>query len=554
MQSSETRKRLRQDVSDDVAVDIGEPEVAALVAVGEALVLNSHEVEESRMEVVHMHRFLDDIVAIVVGFSVADAGLRATTGEPHRETTWMVIAAVVLLGEDALAVGGAAEFPAPDDKCVIKHSEALEVLDERGLRLVGVFALHADFGRQVSMLIPTAMIELHEADAALGEAAGHEAVVGVGAGNLHIRAIHVEGLGGFLREVGELWHSGLHAVGHLVLGNARQHLRVKAAARLHVVEVGQLIEHASTVRAVDAVRVREKENRFGSSAEVDALMFTGQKAGTPQAGGDKLRVALALADHDNKGGQVFIHASEPVADPGTEGGTTGKLESALKEGNTWLVVDLLGEDRLHNAEFFGDAGRVGVEFGNPKPVLVILVFFELEKRWRDRQAGLARGHAGDALVAAHGFGQFLVELIHEPRFVVENVHLRWPAVLEEVDDPLGFRREVRGAKEAALEWARSGREHIAVKNRAESHGADALRHFSKKLTPADIQEVFFDGVVHRFCWVGKSIAGNGFIEIQKGRHTEREGGELRHGKVLVSRCLAIGEEFLSVAEVGGETL
>ena len=53
--------KLSQDVVDDVSVDIGEPEVAALIAVGEPLVFDSHEVEESRVEVVHMHRFFDDI-------------------------------------------------------------------------------------------------------------------------------------------------------------------------------------------------------------------------------------------------------------------------------------------------------------------------------------------------------------------------------------------------------------------------------------------------------------------------------------------------------------
>jgi len=223
-----------------------------------------------------------------------------------------------------------------------------------------------------------------------------------------------------------------------------------------------MVEHASTVGAVDAIRIREKENRFGSTAEVDALMLTGQKAGTPQAGGDELRAALALADHNDKGGQVFIHASETVADPGTEGGTTGKLKSALEEGNARLVVDLLGEDRLHDAEFFGDAGRVGVELGNPKPVLVVVVFFELENRGCDRQAGLARGHAGDALVAAHGFGQFLVEFLRESGLVVEHVHLRRPAVLEEVDDPLRLGSEVGRAEKSPLERALGGREEVVV--------------------------------------------------------------------------------------------
>ena len=496
-----------------MAVDIGEPEVAALVAVGEPLVLDAHEVHERGVEVVHMHRLVDDVVAVVVGFSVGDAGLRAAAGEPHGEATRMVVAAVIVLCKDALAVGGAAEFSAPDDERVVEHAEAFEVLDERGLRLVGILALPAELGGKIEMLVPAAVVELHKPNVALGEAAGHEAVVGVGARGLHIGSIHVERLLGFVREIGEFRHGGLHAVGHFVLGNAGDDLGVHALVGLLVVLTGELVEHAAAVGAVDAIRILEEKNRLAAAAEVDALVLAGQEARTPQARGDELRVAAALADHHDEGRQVFVHAAEAVADPGAERRAAGELVSALEKRHAGLVVDLLSEDRVDYAEVLRDAGRVGVEFGNPEAVLVILVFFKLENRRCDRQAGLARGHAGDALIAAHGFWEVLVELRREAGFVVENIHLRRTAVLEEVDDPLGLRREVRGAEKAALERARWRCENIIVQDRAQRHGADALRHFSKKLTPADVEEVFFDGISHRSWWVGQSIAGNCFIEI-----------------------------------------
>ena len=176
-------------------MDIGKPEIAALVAVDEAFVVDAHEVHEGGMEVVHMHRLVDNVVAVLVCLSVADTRLYAAAGEPHGETAWVVVAAVVGFSEDTLAVGRAPEFATPDDECVIQHAESFEVFNQGCLRLVGVFALETDFIRKSSVLVPSAVVELHEADAAFSQSPRHEAVVGVGSGNLHIGSVHVEGLG-----------------------------------------------------------------------------------------------------------------------------------------------------------------------------------------------------------------------------------------------------------------------------------------------------------------------------------------------------------------------
>ncbi len=61
---------LRQQVAHDMAVHVGEPEVAALVAEGEALVVESEEVEHGRVQVVHVHGLLRDGVAELVRAAV----------------------------------------------------------------------------------------------------------------------------------------------------------------------------------------------------------------------------------------------------------------------------------------------------------------------------------------------------------------------------------------------------------------------------------------------------------------------------------------------------
>ena len=59
-------------IGDDVAVDVGQTEVAPLGADREPEVIDAEEVEERGMEVVDRDGILDDAVAEVVGRPVAD--------------------------------------------------------------------------------------------------------------------------------------------------------------------------------------------------------------------------------------------------------------------------------------------------------------------------------------------------------------------------------------------------------------------------------------------------------------------------------------------------
>ena len=74
--------------------------------------------------VVDVHRVGDDVVAELVGLAVHDAGLDAGACHPDGKTLGMVVAAVVVARELALAVDRAAEFAAPDDQRVVQQSRA----------------------------------------------------------------------------------------------------------------------------------------------------------------------------------------------------------------------------------------------------------------------------------------------------------------------------------------------------------------------------------------------------------------------------------------------
>ena len=109
---------------------IGEAVVPSLEEVSELLVVDPELEKDRRMEVVHVHRVLRDVVAEVVGAAVGHAGLDAAAGHPEGEATRVVIAAINVAGQLALAVGSASKFSSPDNEGIIKHASLLEVFDQ----------------------------------------------------------------------------------------------------------------------------------------------------------------------------------------------------------------------------------------------------------------------------------------------------------------------------------------------------------------------------------------------------------------------------------------
>src|SRR5262245_44941836 len=104
----------------------------------------------------------------------------------------MMIAAVVAVGQLALAIDGASEFPAPNDERVIEQAAPFEVADQRGRRLVRALALQREVAGQIVMLIPAAVVKLDEANTALGEPAREQTVGGVRSRLSRVGAVKLE--------------------------------------------------------------------------------------------------------------------------------------------------------------------------------------------------------------------------------------------------------------------------------------------------------------------------------------------------------------------------
>ena len=429
-----------------MAMHIGETKTAALEAVGETLVIDAEKVHESGVEIVNVDRVLDDVVAVLVGLADRRAGFDAAAGEPHAEAAGMMIATEVVAAEFALGVVGATKFAAPDDKGVLQHAALFQILNETGRGLVGFLALFGNAAFETAVLVPTLVIELDEFHPALGHASGHEAIVSKAAGFFDIGAVELfHGLG-LAAEVGGFGDGGLHPVGHFILGDAGIDLGIAGGIALKLVQFAESIQHEATTAAIHAVGILQVEYGVFVGPESNALVATGQKSAAPETGVEGL-ATFVLGDENDEGREVFVVTAEPVVQPRADAGTPGNLGTGLEKGDGGVVIDRLGVERFHDAEVIDHLGGVRQDAADPGAAFAVLL--ELERRTRQRQAGLISRHAGQALALANRIGQLLAVLLIEQRLVVKGIEMRGAAGLKQVDDTFHLGRQMRLGEHAA---------------------------------------------------------------------------------------------------------
>jgi len=99
----------------NVSVDVSQAKVTAAVAVSQAFVVQTHQVQNRGVQVVDVDFVLDDVEAELIGGSVCQSAFYAAAGQPHCEGVWVVVAASSLSG------GGAAEFASPHYERFVKQ-------------------------------------------------------------------------------------------------------------------------------------------------------------------------------------------------------------------------------------------------------------------------------------------------------------------------------------------------------------------------------------------------------------------------------------------------
>ena len=190
----------------------------------------------------------------------------------------MVVAAEELRVVAPLVHGRAAELPAPDHERRVEQAALLQVLHQGGRRLID---LAAQGGQPVddvvalarAVVVPAAVIELHEAHAALDEPARERGSCwrrSASRARLPYMLVHRLRL---LRDVGQLGDARLHAEGHLVGRDARVDLGIAGIAAVERVHLAQRVQRGSPVaRALTPSGLVQEQDGIALRAELDALV------------------------------------------------------------------------------------------------------------------------------------------------------------------------------------------------------------------------------------------------------------------------------------------
>ena len=117
---------LGQNLVDHLPAHIRQPEVAALIPIREAFVVDAEKVQNGGVKIVDVNDIFHGVIAEVVGGAVGEARADAAAGEPQGEAFHMVVAAE-LLAFAVLSHRRAAELTAPHHERLVEHAALFEV-------------------------------------------------------------------------------------------------------------------------------------------------------------------------------------------------------------------------------------------------------------------------------------------------------------------------------------------------------------------------------------------------------------------------------------------
>ena len=78
--------------------------------------IDAQGMQHRRVQIVNADGIFNNVVTVIVRSAVRGPRFETAPGHPHRETTWMMIASIVLGAQISLAIDGPTEFASPDDQ------------------------------------------------------------------------------------------------------------------------------------------------------------------------------------------------------------------------------------------------------------------------------------------------------------------------------------------------------------------------------------------------------------------------------------------------------
>lgn len=274
------------------------------------------------------------------------------------------------------------------------------------------------------------MPELHEAHAAFQQPPRNERLPPV-----DVLAVKRAETLGFPAQVKRVARLHLHAEGEFKGLDAGVEPRiVRAGGFVLVIQLAEqtqlaLLHLGGRVRAADVLDEFLQLRVLG--VDKGPLIHAGQEAVLPV-----LRVldGVASGAHRDEAGQVLVLRAEAVKHPRAEAGPRLHGVAAVHQHERRLVVGHLRIHRAHHRDVVGELCGAGKDLADFEAALAAAL--ELEGRGKCR----ARLAFGEEVLA----GQLLAGVFGERGLWIECVHVRRPAIEEEVNDALGSCAVVRG--------------------------------------------------------------------------------------------------------------
>ena len=191
----------------NLAGDVGEAEITALISKGELLMVDPEAMQCGGMKIVHGNSARGGVKTELVGGTMGDPSPDSAAGHPEGESVRVMITAPGFAG--ALNHRRAADFTSPDDEGLFEQASLLEVSNQGGRGAVNGLTLAMMIGDHVVVSVPDHVVELNEPNDALHQSPGKEAIVGVGRA-AGVGAVEVERRGRFPTQIHEFGRGGLH--------------------------------------------------------------------------------------------------------------------------------------------------------------------------------------------------------------------------------------------------------------------------------------------------------------------------------------------------------
>ena len=211
----------------------------------------------------------------------------------------------------------------------------------------------------------------------------------------------------------------------------------------HAVEFTQIIKHATTLLACDAVGVLQIQYRIAARTKFYTLKARGQKSAAPVKIIENLTAGRPLTNtgHHHKRRQTVRVATQPVAEPSAQRRSTGHFRAGHEKRNRRRMVHLLSVHALDEANIIGRLAHVGHEVAHPRAALPVLL--ERLNR-RQHQLALRISRHGAEPFALHKIlrHRLAMQLLLQ-RLVVIQIRVRWRSVHEQINHPLRLGRKMR---------------------------------------------------------------------------------------------------------------